>query len=116
LEGVAQAWQEQRAALEGDADRLVAHIGQALSGPQDSELAQQPLEQTTPLALEALRALLMRSFDAQHGGFGAAPKFPQASVLAALLHSAVAAGDAAARDAVLHTLRRMAEGGLYDQL
>ena len=58
----------------------------------------------------------MQSFDARHGGFGGAPKFPHSSNLDALLRQAVSAGDDTARDAVVLTLRRMAEGGLYDQL
>lgn len=58
----------------------------------------------------------MRAFDTRHGGFGRAPKFPQPSRLEALLRIAVQTHDAAARDAVLLTLQRMAEGGLYDHL
>ncbi len=58
----------------------------------------------------------MQAFDAVNGGFGGAPKFPQAPTLDALLRHALDSGDAVARDAVLLSLRRMAEGGLYDHL
>ena len=58
----------------------------------------------------------MPAFDQVDGGFGGAPKFPHPANLDALLRHAVAAHDDAARDAVLLTLRRMAEGGLYDHL
>ena len=71
---------------------------------------------TAAHAAAGLRATMMGEFDPVHGGFGGAPKFPQPSSLDALLRHAVAAGDAGARDAVLLTLRRMAEGGLYDHL
>lgn len=63
-----------------------------------------------------LRALLLSHFDARHGGFGGAPKFPHPSDLRLLLRHALQHNDAEARHACLHTLRRMAEGGLYDQL
>ena len=53
----------------------------------------------------ALRA----AFDAEHGGWGGAPKFPAASVIEFLL----ARGE---RAMPLQTLRRMAAGGIYDQI
>src|SRR5690606_28850665 len=74
------------------------------------------LEELAATAPRALRDALMPSYDAAYGGFGGAPKFPQPSTLDALLRDAVATGDAVARDAVLATLTRMAEGGLYDHL
>ena len=70
------------------------------------------LASTAAQAATRLRDASMHSFDTVNGGFGGAPKFPQASTLDALLRHAVATGDDGARDAVLLTLRRMAEGGL----
>ena len=52
---------------------------------------------------------LRRAYDAEHGGWGGAPKFPQASVIEFLLRR----GE---REMALHTLRRMARGGMYDQV
>src|SRR4029077_20461751 len=74
------------------------------------------LASTAEQAAAGLRDASMHSFDAVNGGFGGAPKFPQASTLDALLRHAVITGDNTVRDAVLLTLRRMAEGGLYDHL
>ena len=54
-------------------------------------------------------AALRKSFDSVHGGWGGAPKFPQASVIEFLL----------ARDEqpmALQTLRSMAGGGIFDQV
>ena len=48
-------------------------------------------------------------YDAANGGFGRAPKFPQASLIEFLL----ARGE---RDMALATLRAMATGGIYDQV
>jgi uncharacterized protein YyaL (SSP411 family) len=61
------------------------------------------------------REFLLRNYDSRFGGFGAAPKFPHASDLSFLLGHA-RRGDGRAREAVLTTLTRMAEGGIYDQL
>ena len=55
--------------------------------------------------LEHLRA----NFDARHGGFGGAPKFPHPAALE------LCQGKGAA-DMALLTLTRMCEGGIYDQL
>jgi uncharacterized protein YyaL (SSP411 family) len=63
-------------------------------------------------AAEALKG----SYDAEHGGFGGAPKFPQPSHPQFLLRWARRAQDAEALQMVLHTCERMAAGGIYDQL
>ena len=65
--------------------------------------------------IRTARDSLLRNFDSRFGGFGGAPKFPQTSDLALLLRFG-ARGDERAREAVLATLTRMAEGGIYDQL
>jgi uncharacterized protein YyaL (SSP411 family) len=72
-------------------------------------------------ALVGARAALERVFDARHGGFGRAPKFPHASnIERALRHwhatSHEPAPDLKALYIATLTLTRMAEGGLYDQL
>jgi uncharacterized protein YyaL (SSP411 family) len=71
--------------------------------------------------LGAARRALQQSFDARDGGFGAAPKFPQASSVERCLRAwhATAGSDAPDLQALYLatlTLTRMAEGGLYDQL
>src|SRR5205814_2290486 len=60
-------------------------------------------------ALEEALARLHESFDAEHGGFGRAPKFPPASAIDFLLLR----GE---REMALHTLAAMARGGIHDQL
>ena len=71
--------------------------------------------------LRAARAALERSFDPRHGGFGGAPKFPHPGSIERLLrHWRASAGSEQPDLQALYmaglTLRRMAEGGLYDQL
>jgi len=115
LQRVAQVWHAQREDLIAQGDALVRHLVDTLPAPQAGDSGD-ALNSAAAQAAAGLRDAAMQSFDVVHGGFGGAPKFPQASTLDALLRYAVVTGDAAARDAVLLTLRRMAEGGLYDHL
>jgi uncharacterized protein YyaL (SSP411 family) len=71
--------------------------------------------------LAAARRQLESSFDDRFGGFGGAPKFPHPASLERLLRDwrATAEGpepDLKALYMATLTLKRMAEGGLYDQL
>ena len=59
---------------------------------------------------------LARSYDAVHGSFGGAPKFPQPMLIDFLLRTHRRTGNPRALDMATHTLRQMAAGGLYDQL
>jgi len=110
LEQVHQAWQERRGDLEASAEdvsrRLAAHV--AKSPAPDAMLG--------PTVLSQAAAQLKAEYDPEHGGFGAAPKFPRPSHPAFLLRWARRSGDVEARQMVLHTCERMAAGGLHDQL
>jgi hypothetical protein len=55
-------------------------------------------------------------YDPREGGFGSAPKFPQPQLLDVILRHHARTGDADALEMVRHSFRRMARGGLYDQL
>jgi uncharacterized protein YyaL (SSP411 family) len=60
---------------------------------------------------------LARQFDSRHGGFGGAPKFPPSLALEFLLRRVWARPeDHHAREMAEITLRRMAAGGVYDQV
>ena len=103
LKRIAQVWREQRAAIgeQGEQVRLAFARLQPTSGAAAATLDAEPLR----AALEVLRA----SFDAQNGGFGGAPKFPHPTDLELCLRR----GETALADT---TLRRMCEGGIFDQL
>jgi hypothetical protein len=63
---------------------------------------------------------LAHFFDSKYGGFADAPKFPRSVVLNFLLHTYAASPDSPdgkhALEMTLFTLRKMAEGGIHDQL
>jgi uncharacterized protein YyaL (SSP411 family) len=102
LEGVANAWQQDRDNIIDGSERIAERlrVSAQLSAP-DAELDRNSLD----LALARTR----RAYDPTFGGWGSAPKFPHASVIDLLL----TLGD---REMALHTLRRMAAGGIYDQV
>jgi len=66
--------------------------------------------------LDNAAASLMGELDRRFGGFGGAPKFPQAMNLEVLLRHHHRTGDGDALSGVELTLRAMANGGIYDQL
>jgi uncharacterized protein YyaL (SSP411 family) len=82
-------------------------------GAGDEPLARAPID--------AARGQLESSFDEKFGGFGAAPKFPHPASIERLLRDWQATAGETEPDlkslfmATL-TLKRMSEGGLYDQL
>ena len=73
-------------------------------------------------ALDAAYQTLARQYDTTHGGFGGAPKFPQPVTLELLIRHSVRHGQTTALDETralemaVHTLRRMAAGGMRDHL
>ncbi|MDH4172369.1 MAG: thioredoxin domain-containing protein [Betaproteobacteria bacterium] len=103
LERIAQVWRDQRAAVgeQGEQVRLAFARLQPRAAAGGETLDGEPVR----AALETLRA----SFDARHGGFGGAPKFPHPTDLELCLRH----GETAIADT---TLRRMCEGGIFDQL
>ena len=69
--------------------------------------------------LQAALASSARHFDATHGGFGGAPKFPMPAHLDLLLQAAAGAAPGVGDEVVqraLHTLDQMASAGLWDHL
>jgi uncharacterized protein len=81
--------------------------------------AEQDPQNAYPTGLRELHGAgqtLLQEYDAIHGGFGGAPKFPRPSQPLFLLRYARRFGDTAAVQAVLHTCDRMAAGGMNDQL
>jgi uncharacterized protein YyaL (SSP411 family) len=108
LGSVRDQWRDDRAAVLAKAGKIGDQVTRALS------LSFQP----QPLGAEQVNGAadsLMGAYDAAHGGFRRGnPKFPQPVQLEFLV--AVAWGDPAAQDALLHTLDRMAMGGINDQV
>jgi len=113
-----------RELLQGISDFLQAHpeeireqnrsLLQALQDTAQAETA----DSLNAIPLDSVRQQLQQSFDARDGGFGAAPKFPHPTNLERLLRhwSGSSQADQRALHMLVHTLERMARGGIYDQL
>ncbi len=66
--------------------------------------------------LERAYEQIAQTFDAQDGGFGPPPKFPQPPLHQFLLRYAFRTSEPRPLEMVVLTLERMARGGIYDQL
>jgi uncharacterized protein len=106
LTTVSDVYRERRSDIAKQASAIV----EAIRRSSELEPSSDPL--TESLLGEAARALRMQ-FDAEWGGWGHAPKFPQASTLEFLLRMHLR-GDEDALPMVGSTLNGMAAGGMYD--
>ena len=66
--------------------------------------------------LDAAFESLHQTFDAVHGGFGGAPKFPHPTEIELCFERFAATGNQAALNVAITTLKKMANGGIYDHL
>ena len=109
LVSVSEAWKHRRDEVLKGAESLRG-IYAAAEGPTSAGPS------LTKLTLgETVRAL-RNWFDHKEGGFGGAPKFPQAMVLDALLRHWARTGEEEYLRIVRFSFAKMRDGGLYDQL
>jgi uncharacterized protein len=102
LEAVADAWNRRREEIREQG----AKVRRSLELTARLDPSPEPVTATEMIdAVSGLR----QSYDQARGGFGGAPKFPQASTIELLL----ARGE---REMSLATLHAMAQGGIYDQI
>ncbi|MGB7168580.1 MAG: thioredoxin domain-containing protein [Acidobacteriaceae bacterium] len=106
---LAHAWKTRREEVLESAASVIAAIehGETFSARSDT------------LSLEIVDKLVASAvgqFDPRHGGFGSQPKFPHPGVLDLLIDVAARTGNEAAKEAATVTLKKMARGGVYDQL
>jgi len=115
LERVAALHESERQAISEQNAAVAEALQRHLAGPE----AGAARLDGGPLA--DCRRWLGEQFDARHGGFGPAPKFPHPTLIERLLREHARAHrhgepDEAALAMALTTLRAMARGGLQDQL
>jgi uncharacterized protein YyaL (SSP411 family) len=109
LEAISDAYRNRREDVEQQGSQLAAHLQHQLAvqpGAADVQAAQ----------LELAAARIGQTFDPAYGGFGGAPKFPAPMTLEFLLRRWRLSGDESLLRMVTHTLDRMADGGIHDQL
>ncbi len=110
LEAIRLAWTEQRDEILRTGARLVEALAERQPGgtAMDGLPAAEVLHQSAS-AIEA-------AFDIVNGGWGRAPKFPQAMTIEALLRRHAATGDPRPLEIARRSLDAMAAGGIHDQL
>ena len=109
LLSIAGAYREKRSDAVEQAEKVVSAISQAESlRGQDADFS--------PAVITAIVDSALEAYDARHGGFGHAPKFPHPAALDLLIDNAARHNDERAKELYTHTLESMARGGVYDQL
>ncbi len=104
---LSQAWKEKPKDIEASAEKFT------------SALHKTEKVQTTKLERTILDEAAMNLFqlgDATYGGFGSAPKFPNAANVSFLFRYAKLSGLGKFNEFALKTLKKMANGGIFDQI
>ncbi len=110
LQEIHKSWGTRQAAILNSADDMHKRLADFTEQEASREAA------LVPAVVRAAAARFKREYDPVHGGFGRAPKFPRPSQPSLLLIHTKRAGDLEGTKMVLHTCKRMAAGGMYDQI
>jgi uncharacterized protein YyaL (SSP411 family) len=123
LRAIAAGWKNEREKLVAESERVLGTLRDYHGGRRDDGSAgdEPSLVIAGGEAFEKCFQHLYESFDAAHGGFGGAPKFPRASNLNFLFRVAAIQGikSEIGLEAVRlasATLRAMARGGIHDHV
>ena len=108
LRQMAQAWEEKPGDVRRAADGFVRNLGGADPPPKPSKVDGSVLDEAA--------VNLLQMGDPTNGGFGAAPKFPNAANISFMFRYAQISGISRFREFALGTLRKMARGGIFDQI
>lgn len=108
LRQLSQAWKEKPHDIESATENFMNALQRTESISASTKLEKTILDEA------ALNLLSMG--DPVNGGFGQAPKFPNAANLSFMLRYSKLSGIARFQEFVFKTLNKMANGGIYDQL
>ena len=108
LAEVREAYQEDRPKVYEHAREMLGlrkeQVARVVAGPQ-----------IVPSLLDRAARTVAGAYDASNGGFGEEPKFPNAPILALLIHLARTTGEDFYRAMLRKTLDRMAESSIWDK-
>ena len=105
---LAQSWKEKPKDVEKAADSFLQNLDKLQQFPTPSEIDKSTLDEA------AINLLQMA--DTTYGGFGQAPKFPNASNLSFMFRYTRISGISKFEKFALLTLKKMAKGGIFDQI
>ena len=109
LRSVADAYDQRRDGVAESAEQLKKIYESNLAGARSAG-------GLSPQLLDTAYQSLAKGYDAKNGGFGTAPKFPATMVLDFLLRYWKRNGTSNALEMVATSFRKMASGGIYDQI
>ena len=109
LSSIAEAWRERREELTLSANEILGELRRISIYEQPDASIDQNISELAFRNFE-------RTFDTTNGGWGGAPKFPQAMSMEFLLRYWKRTGSEKALEMVKFTADKMANGGIYDQL
>lgn len=109
LNAVAQAYHERPADVTKSVEQIVGALGRM------TNLVESDRPFAPAIIVESAENL-SQAYDSEHGGFGQAPKFPNAGVFELFLRAHRNSKSRRLLDMIVHTLTQMAEGGIYDHL
>ena len=105
---LAQSWNEKPKDVEKAADNFVENLNKL-----------QPITTISSIdksIFDEAAVNLLQIADPIHGGFGQAPKFPNASNLSFMCRYSKLSGISKFQEFALKTLKKMAKGGIFDQI
>jgi len=105
---LAQSWKEKPKDIEKAADNFMQNLGKLQQNQAPSKIDKSILDEAA--------INLLQIADATYGGFGQAPKFPNASNLSFMFRYSKLSGISKFQKFALLTLKKMAKGGIFDQI
>ncbi len=109
LLGVSQAYRERSADVEKS-------VGEILAALQRMSETHQSNKDFSPDIIASSCEKISRAYDSDNGGLGQAPKFPNAGVYELFLRHFHHSKNERYLEMIVHTLTKMARGGIYDHL
>jgi len=105
---LAQSWKEKPKDIEKAADNFMQNLDKLQQFTATSEIDKSILDEAA--------INLLQIADTAYGGFGQAPKFPNASNLSFMFRYSKLSGISKFQKFALLTLKKMAKGGIFDQI
>ena len=105
---LSQSWKEKPNDIEKAADNFMQNLGKLQQHQAPSKIDKSILDEAA--------INLLQIADTTYGGFGQAPKFPNASNLSFMFRYSKLSGISKFQKFALLTLKKMAKGGIFDQI
>ncbi|HET9376245.1 MAG TPA: thioredoxin domain-containing protein [Chthoniobacterales bacterium] len=111
IQRLAGIWQQHQDKVIDQGQQFTRALTEALA-----KKGAEPADSVRSEWLETAYRQIASGFDPEEGGFGSAPKFPRPAQFDFLFRYWARTGSSSPLDMTLFTLRKMAAGGMYDQL